>query len=221
MRELKSVVLIVLILTSTLRADEPAVLVPLVKNKFIYSNPKQIKIYIEDRLTSEIEQLNKDKKKLRGRARKWVVIRSKRLKRELTVFRKKGIFPTSIRKHITKPGVGYVNQSKNNHWVRVIEVLNKREFIGTVGYLRETIKIVGIVIIPGRPQTIYGRVEFHFRGFDTSKIEEDKRYGLSGFFKTTVKLVEPFVPDATNSPQGKQPKRKKTKRGRGKGKGKR
>ena len=217
MRELKSVVLIVLVLTATLRADDTEVIVPLVKSKFIYSSSKQIKEYIKNRLTTEMEQLNNEKKKLKGRARKRVVIRSKRLKRELVFYKNKNILPASLKKSLSQPGIGFVNHS-DLKWVTVIRVINPREFTATLGYQRVTIKQIGNQrAFRSSRVNIEGFTPFSFRGFDTSKLEVDHAYRLVGFLKTTGNLVEPFVPDATGSPQGKQPKRKKTKHGRGKG----
>ncbi|MCH7730877.1 hypothetical protein IID21_05210, partial [Patescibacteria group bacterium] len=139
-RELKSVALIVLVMfvadANAAPKGKPKILVPLnVKSTyFVYSNPKPIKKYIEERMTLEIKQLDKGKSKLKGRARKHAVLRSKRLKRQLAYFQKKNIVPESLRKTITERGIGFIDTGKNHYWVRVARIINDREFIATIDH---------------------------------------------------------------------------------------
>ncbi len=214
--KLKSVVLIVLaLLFSDAKADEPKssgkgkpqIRVPLnVKTTyFVYTNPKLIRKYVEDRLESEIERLNKGKAKLRGKARKRAVVRSKTLKRELASFRKKNIVPKSLRKSVSEQGIGFVDTGKDLHWVRVVTIINDKEFTATIGHQWVTSRITsrnyGQAItrqtFAGFTRTnIEGVKPFRFIGFDTSRVRKNNAYRLSGFFKTTATTVEPFVPDA-------------------------
>lgn len=224
-RELKSAVLCLLVLfvvdaNAAPNADKPKnsnqdkkqIRIPLdVKTTcFIYSNPKLMKKYVESRLTSEIEQLKKEKSKLKGAAKKQVVNRWKKLKRELVFWKKKNIVPESLKKKVTDFGIGFVT-GKPSRWVRVVRIINDKEFVATIGYQRVTARVTsrnyGKAITPGtfagfNRKNIEGSTPFRFIGFDTSKVRVNNVYRLQGFFKTTTKTVEPFVPDDEKSRRG-------------------
>lgn len=201
-RELKSVALVVLVLlvadTNAAPKTESKILVPLKANTrhFVYSNPKPIRKYIEGRLTMEIKQLDKGKSKLKGKARKQAVLRSRNLKRGLAMFKKKNVIPNVLRKDILDQGIGFVDTENKLTWVRVVTVINDREFIATIGYQKVSIQQIGTSRAIRTTRTnVQGTTPFRFIGFDTNMVRENDSYQLLGFFKTTATTVEPFVPD--------------------------